>query len=96
MIPQNSFSFFVRVIVNKINPKMGFDVFVANLCIADCLTGFYLCIVGSADIVYQGTYLWDEMEWRNSRLCKFAGFLSLLSNEVSALTICCITLDRCH
>ena len=90
----NLISVFVRLFVTKINQKMGFAVFVANLCISDFLMGLYLVLIGVADRHYMGTYLWNDVIWRNSAACKTAGFLSLLSSEVSAFIICLITLDR--
>ena len=90
----NSISIFIRLFVTKVKHKMGFAVFVANLCMSDFLMGVYLSLIGVADRHYLGTYLWNDVIWRNSAACKTAGFLSLLSNEVSAFIICLITLDR--
>ncbi|XP_076455752.1 relaxin receptor 2-like [Babylonia areolata] len=56
--------------------------------------GVYLAVIGVADRLYQGTYVWKDVEWRHSTACKMAGFLSLMSSEVSAFLICLITLDR--
>nr|KAG5705369.1 hypothetical protein BaRGS_011141 [Batillaria attramentaria] len=56
--------------------------------------GVYLAVIGVADRLYQGNYLWEDTAWKNSVACKLAGFFSLLSNEVSAFIICLITLDR--
>ncbi|XP_025115452.1 G-protein coupled receptor GRL101-like [Pomacea canaliculata] len=56
--------------------------------------GVYLAMIGVADRVYLGAYLWKEEEWKTSSVCKFAGFLSMVSREVSAILICLITLDR--
>nr|KAG5698846.1 hypothetical protein BaRGS_019698 [Batillaria attramentaria] len=56
--------------------------------------GVYLVVIGVADRLYQGNYLWKDREWKHSTACKAAGFLSLLSSEVSAFIICLITLDR--
>nr|KAG5694690.1 hypothetical protein BaRGS_010016 [Batillaria attramentaria] len=50
-----------------------------------------------ADCHYLGTYLWEDTDWRHSPLspaCQAAGFLSLLSNQVSAFIVCLITLER--
>ncbi|KAL8575747.1 hypothetical protein ACOMHN_055936 [Nucella lapillus] len=55
--------------------------------------GLYLAAIGVADRVYLGTYLWNDVTWRQSLLCQTAGFLSLMSSEVSAFIICLITLD---
>nr|KAG5698617.1 hypothetical protein BaRGS_027128 [Batillaria attramentaria] len=56
--------------------------------------GVYLAVIGVADRLYQGNYLWKDREWKHSTACKAAGFLSLLSSEVSAFIVCLITLDR--
>ena len=88
----NLASIVVRTIRSKI--KLGFDVFVTNLCLSDFLMGLYLPVIGVADRVYLGSYLWEESTWRHSAACQVAGFLSLLSSEVSALIVCLITVDR--
>ncbi|KAL8566701.1 hypothetical protein ACOMHN_050350 [Nucella lapillus] len=56
--------------------------------------GIYLLIIGIADKAYRGIYIWKDTEWKNSAICKLAGFLSFLSSEVSAFIICLITFDR--
>nr|KAG5686789.1 hypothetical protein BaRGS_013109 [Batillaria attramentaria] len=56
--------------------------------------GVYLVVIGVADRLYQGNYQWKDTAWKNSRTCASAGFLSLLSNEVSAFVICLITMER--
>ena len=61
---------------------------------ADFFMGVYLFIVGVADQIYSGEYLWFVEQWKESTVCKVAGFLSLMSSEVSAFIICLITLDR--
>nr|KAG5707131.1 hypothetical protein BaRGS_011842 [Batillaria attramentaria] len=73
----------------------GFRVLVANLCGSDFLMGVYLMMVGSADkLFYRGQYVWKRQEWTHSAACTTAGFLALVSSEVSAFIICIITLDR--
>nr|KAG5712885.1 hypothetical protein BaRGS_007482 [Batillaria attramentaria] len=72
----------------------AFRVLVANLCVSDFLMGVYLMMIGSADARYRGEYLWKNREWVHSTACQAAGFLGLLSSEVSAFIICLITLDR--
>jgi hypothetical protein len=74
--------------------KLGYHVFVSNLSLSDFLMGVYLAVIGTADVVYRDNYLWHERSWKHSVACRVAGFLSLMSNEVSALMICLITLDR--
>ena len=90
----NLISFVFRVTIFRINRKIGFEVLVSSLSIADFLMGIYLAIIGVADRVYLGTYLWNDISWKSSSLCTTAGVLSLVSSEVSAFIIFLITLDR--
>ena len=90
----NAFSLVLREFVLKGKKHSGYTVFVTHLCVSDFVMGVYLAIIGGADRVYMNSYLWEDIDWRNSVMCKLAGFLSLLSSEVSASIICLITLDR--
>nr|KAG5686927.1 hypothetical protein BaRGS_018916 [Batillaria attramentaria] len=90
----NTGTFVFRSFAKSSNSKSGFSVFVSHLCLADLFMGVYLAMIGVADRLYQGTYLWEDVQWRNSVACKVAGFLSLLSSEASAFIICLITADR--
>ncbi|XP_025079705.1 LOW QUALITY PROTEIN: G-protein coupled receptor GRL101-like, partial [Pomacea canaliculata] len=83
-----------RFIFHNSTGNVGYDVFVTNLCVADFLMGAYLFIIGIADYRYKGIYLWEDVGWRNSDLCKVAGFTCLLSSEVSVFIIFFITVDR--
>ena len=74
--------------------KSGFLVFVVHLCVSDFLMGVYLAIIGVADGLYRGLYLWKDEDWRHSVICQATGVLSVLSSEVSVSIICLITLDR--
>ena len=88
----NFSAFLARLFLHRI--EKGFDVFTLMLCVSDLLMGVYLAVIGVADRVYLGSYLWEDVSWRTSVACTAAGFLCMLSNEVSALTVCLITLDR--
>ena len=72
----------------------GYPVLVINLCAADLLMGVYMVIIGAADARFHGRYLWEGDAWTRSGQCRAAGFLALLSSEVSAFVICVITADR--
>ena len=78
----------------KSSMKTGFNVFVTQLNMADVFIGVYLSVVGVADFIYRSKYLWHDMAWMSSIACRVAGFLCLMSSEVSAFIICLITLDR--
>ena len=91
----NLASFVYRVYCERgAKKQLGFDVFVTHLCVSDFLMGVYLTIIGVADRWYYGSYEWNERKWKQSGVCQMAGFLSLLSCEVSAFFICFITLER--
>lgn len=47
-----------------------------------------------ADTRYGDAYFFDDEEWRSSLSCKAAGFLALLSSEVSVFFICLLTIDH--
>ncbi|XP_076435340.1 relaxin receptor 1-like [Babylonia areolata] len=90
----NIFCFCARLFAKSMTSSSGFGVFVTSLTIADFLMGVYIVIIGAADERFRGRYLYHDDSWKNSVGCKVAGFLSLLSSEVSAMTIWFITLDR--
>ena len=87
-------SFAYRVIVHKAGSALGFGVFVTHLSVSDFLMGLYLAIIGVADRVYKGSYLWEDVSWRNSTACNVAGFLFLTSSETSTFVLFLVTLDR--
>ncbi|XP_063432567.1 G-protein coupled receptor GRL101-like isoform X1 [Mytilus trossulus] len=67
---------------------------IANLAIGDFFMGVYLMIIAVVDTYYRGNYYIYDRYWRESVMCKFAGFISTLSSELSVLTLTVITLDR--
>ena len=83
-----------RLFVSTHTSPPAFRVLVKNLCTSDLLMGVYMMLIGVADAQYRGVYVAKEGEWTKSTACTIAGFLSLVSNEVSAFVICLITLDR--
>jgi hypothetical protein len=90
----NIFCLVFRSCVQRTAGKSAFNLFVSSLCVADLLMGIYTAMIGAADAVSRGQYIIFERDWVTSKACKAAGFFSLLSCEVSALTILLITLDR--
>lgn len=56
--------------------------------------GIYLLIIAAVDMNFRGIYILHDAMWRHSNLCKFAGFLSTYSSEISVLTLVVITIDR--
>ena len=90
---ENSISFIYHVLSKKCHTS-GNRVFMIQLCVSDFLMGVYLAIIGIADGMFRGSYLWMDKEWRHSAMCQVTGVLFVLSCEVSAFIIFLITLDR--
>ncbi|KAL8593358.1 hypothetical protein ACOMHN_066488 [Nucella lapillus] len=90
----NVFCCCARLFAKSMTSSNGYSVFVTSLTMADFLMGVYIAIIGAADERFRGRYLHNDDTWKNSVTCKVAGFLSMLSSEVSALIIWFITLDR--
>lgn len=71
-----------------------FSVLVGNLTVADALIGVYLISVGTADLLFRGEYIWRDYRWRKSLLCSCLGIISIVSSEVSVITISIVTIAR--
>nr|KAG5695012.1 hypothetical protein BaRGS_015836 [Batillaria attramentaria] len=83
-----------RLCLDKEGTSLAYRALVVNLSMSDFLMGVYLANVGSADALFRNMYVSKETDWRESKACKAAGFLAFVSSEVSAFTLCLITLDR--
>lgn len=70
------------------------SLFLKNLAVADLLMGVYLLIIALKDVQWRGRYFKHDEKWRASRTCEVVGVLSLISSEVSVLTLAVITADR--
>ena len=84
---------FVFLAVNRQESKLACVVFMKHLCVSDGFMGIYLAILGVANRFYLGDYVWNDDVWTKSVACKVAGFLSLLSCQVSAFLVFLIALD---
>ena len=67
---------------------------IQHLGVSDMLMGFYLLIIASADAYYRSVYAVYDDHWRASVMCKLAGFVSMLSSEMSMFLLVLITGDR--
>jgi hypothetical protein len=67
---------------------------ITSLAVADLLMGVYLYIIASADTIFRGYYIEVDQSWREGLGCKIAGFLSVLSSEVSVFTLAIMSIDR--
>ncbi|XP_050412354.1 G-protein coupled receptor GRL101 [Patella vulgata] len=90
----NLFVLLYRAIFDSTGFKKSNGIIVANLSLADFFMGIYMLIIASADVLYRGTYSWNDVWWRNSYVCKLAGFIATFSSEASVMFLCLITIDR--
>ncbi|OWF35041.1 G-protein coupled receptor GRL101 [Mizuhopecten yessoensis] len=83
-----------KVIYDRRSLKKGHGIFIMNLGCADFLMGVYMLIIAIADTMFRGRYIWNDIYWRNSIICKFAGVLATVSSEASVMFLLLITIDR--
>ena len=69
-------------------------VFMTSLQCADLCMGIYAGVIAAAHETSKGRYVYWEEKWTEGVPCKVAGFFSLLSCEVSSLTIFLIALEH--
>ncbi|XP_072033167.1 uncharacterized protein [Amphiura filiformis] len=67
---------------------------IASLAASDFLMGVYMIIIASADLYFGDVYFIYSDSWRASRMCRFAGFMCLLSSESSVFFLTLISVDR--
>ena len=87
----NAFVIFWRIFRERMRVS---SFFIMNLGASDFLMGVYIIIIASVDVFYRGRYIVYADTWRTSTLCKAAGFLAILSSEVSVYMLTVITLER--
>lgn len=67
---------------------------VINLAVADLLMAVYLGILAIVDLSTLGNFRLYAIKWQYSNGCKLAGFLAVLSSELSVFILAIITLER--
>ncbi|XP_063960659.1 G-protein coupled receptor GRL101-like [Lytechinus pictus] len=85
---------FIRTRDKKKHKNKVQNTMISSLAMADILMGLYMIIITSADLEYGNKFYLSAPQWRNSNLCRFAGFLGFLSSEASVLTLTLISIDR--
>ena len=67
---------------------------ISHLALSDLLMGVNMLILAIADVYYGQYFPSYAHVWRQGFVCKFAGFLSILSSEGSVFFITLISIDR--
>ena len=65
-----------------------------NLAFADLLLGVYLGFLAVVDIMTYGNFRSKALHWQYSPQCQAAGFIAVLSSELSVYTLTVITIER--
>ena len=81
----NAFSKFLHKQINFIY---------VGLCLSDSMFIIYLCIIGSVDRRFSGSYMDRDFEWRTSSLCLFSGCLASIGILMSTYCNLLITIER--
>ena len=69
-------------------------IMLMHLAVSDGLMGIYLITVGIKDLQWSGEYYLHDFKWRSGWSCQITGAISLLSSEVSVMTLSLISADR--
>lgn len=67
---------------------------VINLAVADLFMAIYLGLLAFVDLSTLGEFKLFAIKWQYSTGCKLAGFLGVLSSELSVFILAIITLER--
>ena len=85
----------VIIVILASHTKMDVSRFlISNLAFADLFMGIYLGFLAVVDISTLGSFHSYGAEWQMSAGCRTAGFLAILSSELSVFTLTVITLER--
>ena len=85
----------VIIVILASHTKMDVSRFlISNLAFADLFMGVYLGFLAVVDVSTFGNFKRYALEWQMSAGCRTAGFLAVLSSELSVFTLTVITLER--
>ncbi|XP_071485754.1 follicle-stimulating hormone receptor-like [Diadema antillarum] len=88
-------NFIVLLVLASQRHKMTVPKFLmCNLSLADLWMGVYLLMVASVDIHTAGEYFNYSLQWQYGAGCSVAGFISMLSSELSVFSLTVITIER--
>ncbi|XP_076115699.1 uncharacterized protein LOC143083057 [Mytilus galloprovincialis] len=90
----NLFVLAYRIIYDRKSLSKSYGIFITSLGTSDCLMGMYMLTIASADVMFRGNYVWNDLSWRYGVACKIAGILSTVSSESSVVFLFLITIDR--
>ena len=91
-----SFVRFVIQIKHKtLVQKTGIGILLVHLTVCDFLMGVYLTLIVVTDRLFDGEYLWHDVDFRHSGVCKLSGFVFVLSSVVSSFLTSLLAYHSC-
>ena len=91
----NVVSLTLRVCVRNTWRLSSGGVVLTHLSVADLGMGLYLAVLGLADRLLAGQYVWQDNTWRRGAVCQVAGVLALSCRHAATFFTAILTLDRC-
>ena len=91
----NIASFIFQIIKKRMVPKNEIGLLLVHLTVCDFLMGIYLAMIVVADRLFDGDYLWHDVDFRHSGICKLSGFLFMLSSAVSLFVTTLLIYHSC-
>ena len=91
----NVLSLILRVCLSSSWRLSAHGVLLTQLSVADLCTGLYLAIMGLADHLLAGDYVWRDNTWRRGAVCHLAGVLAVCCRHATTFSITVLCLDRC-
>ncbi|XP_072037246.1 uncharacterized protein [Amphiura filiformis] len=91
----NLFVIIWRLNVKKTNTVASIqNLLIGNLAFSDLMMGVFMLLIASADVYFGDEYFIYSDAWRSGVICRFAGFLCLVSSEASVFFLSVISFDR--
>ncbi|OQV21313.1 Relaxin receptor 1 [Hypsibius exemplaris] len=67
---------------------------ISTLAVSDLMMGIYMITISITDSVYKDRYYTVSHHWIHSPVCRFSGFISVVSAEVSTLLLVFMAIER--
>ena len=79
----NIVSFCVRVLFQRFRVNSRLDIFLTHKTVSDAWVGIYLSIISLAQALFEGNFLWEDTDWKQSNVCRFAGVVFLSAHQAT-------------
>ena len=87
----NGIRFMIQIMKRTTVQKTNIGLFLLHLTVCDFLMGLYLAVIVVADRLFDGNYLWHDVDFRHSGVCRLSGFVFVLAGIVSSFLTSTLT-----